>query len=152
MDENEFRKTYDDLRELPCVFEKAILNRHCGCAFVERINLGEREGVRCTSWTGQNNCGVLIDLMRGNARFALHMSAVFGPLPHAKELKVQVGGLQGVKQAMHPEAPSRVDDISALIAGAISRYGGLEHLPFQDIVKSIAAFEGRRRRSGRRPE
>ena len=150
MEENEFRRTYDDVRDLPCVFEKAILNRRCGCGVVERFAIGEREGVRCTTWTGANNCATLLALLRSNGRFALGVAEIPGPLPHAQELKLQAGGLQGLKQVLQPGADERVEDIHALVNAAREREGRLANLPFNRIVQGITAFQGRRRRRSRR--
>jgi hypothetical protein len=153
MEENEFRRTYDDVRELPCVFEKAILNRQCGCGAVERFSIGEREGVRCSTWTAARNCSTLLELLRANGRFALRLAEIPGPLPHAQELKLQVGGLQGLKQVVRPGSDEQVTDIQALVSAARAQAGSLAELPFGRIVQGIHAFQGRkrRRRPGRRP-
>ncbi len=144
MEEDEFRKTYNEVRDLPCPFEKAILSRQCGCSLVSRFNLGEREGVVCTLWTAQQNCTHLRNLLRESARFTLHVAGPVGALPHAREMKVQAGGLRGVLEAVAPQA-ARVDDIHALVSAARDAYGSLDRLPFSDIVKAIAAYTGRRR-------
>ena len=150
MEESEFRRTYNEIRELSCPFEKTLLSRQCGCTQADRFNLAEREGVSCTAWTAQKNCQTLLELLRQNARFALGLSAVPGPLPHAKEVKVQVGGLVGLQRAVDPDqlSPS-VENIHGLVIAAQAAFGNLENLPFQDIVKTIAAYQGRRRPSHR---
>jgi hypothetical protein len=147
MEEDEFRRTYDELRELPCAFEKAVLNRRCGCSLVRRFNLGEREGVVCTSFPAQSNCRTLLALLRENARFVLHARLAPGALPHGRELKVQAGGLQGVRLLLAPDADPTVEDIHGLVSAARERFGRLEALPFTQVVRSIAAFELRRRGS-----
>lgn len=152
MEEGEFRKTYNEIRELSCPFEKTLLSRQCGCARAERFNLAEREGVSCTAWTAQKNCMTLLGLLRDNARFALGLTAITGPLPHGNEVKVQTGGLLGLQQAVHPGLASpRVEDIHALVVAGQQKFGSLERLPFPDIVKAISAYQGRRRRASRRP-
>ncbi len=152
MEENEYRRTLDEVRELPCVFQKAILNRRCDCALVERFNLGEREAVRCTQWTAANNCATVLDLLRENGRFALGMAHVPGPLPHAKELRLQAGGIAGLRRALDPEADP--DDTPPDIHGVISRaqeaYGTLQAVPFNQVVHGIHDFQGRRRSRRRR--
>ncbi len=148
MEEDEFRKTYEDVRELPCAFEKALLNRQCDCSKVQRFNLGEREGVTCGAWTAQQNCTMLLGLLRENARFALRATSLPGPLPHARELKVQAGGLRGLQAlAGSPEGSPAVPDVYALVLALQSRYGSLERIPFEGVVRAIAGFETRRRGS-----
>jgi hypothetical protein len=89
--------------------------------------------------------------MRTNARFALHLTSAQGPLPHAKEIRVQTGGMLGLQALMQPEKQGRdeVDDIIATIDAALQRYGRLEDLPFDIIVQGIIRFEGRKRRTHR---
>ena len=151
MDEGEFKKTYEQIRALGCPYEKALLSRQCGCAMGRRFNLAEREGVFCTAWTARNNCGTLLGLLREKARFALRLTARTGPLPHAKEIRIQIGGLAGLRRVVQPDTPpSRVEDIHALVNAAQARFGSLEKLPFSDIMQAVSAYQGRRRRSPRK--
>lgn len=152
MDEDEFRKTYDDLREYPCAFEKAILNRQCNCMLIRRFSLGEREGASCTDWKAHKQCRQLLDVMRDNARFITRSSAESGVvLPHARELRVQVGGLTGLEKSMHPDRETiPVDDIHATLQQAVDTYGSTDGFPWQNIIQSISAFKGRKRRSRNR--
>jgi hypothetical protein len=71
IDENEYRRTYRKVNELPCPFERAILGAPCACELSQRLLLAEREAVACTSAPDQADCCLLLELMRENARFAL---------------------------------------------------------------------------------
>jgi hypothetical protein len=85
-------------------------------------------------------------LLRESAKFALKITAIEGELPHAKEIKVQAGGLLGLQHVLNPESDaSNVADIAALVALGERTFGALENFPYQEIVKTIIAFEGRRR-------
>ncbi len=153
MEEAEFRKTYNEIRELACPFEKALLSRQCNCAMARRFNLAEREGISCTAWKARRDCDALLALLRDKARFALGLTAVSGQLPHAKEIKLQMGSLTSLQQVV-PEnklPASRMKDIHALIATAREQFGSLERLPFSAIMKAVAAYQGRRRRKPREP-
>jgi hypothetical protein len=66
-----------------------------------------------------------------------------GALPHGVAMKLQVGGLQGLAEAL---GEAGTDDVTALVAAAVSREGGLDALPLDAIVEAVAAFEPRRRR------
>ena len=130
------------------MFEKAINARRCTCDLSQRFNLADREGVSCTSETGAIRCRQLLDLLRDNARFALQMTNVPGPLPHAKEVKVQIGGMLGLQKLLHPELinDETAHDINGLAEAAIQQFNSLENLPYSEIVKSVVSFEGRLRR------
>ena len=146
VEEDEYRSTYHSVNERRCVFEKAILNHSCSCTFSIRFYLADREGIACDSATAH-----LISLLRENARFALKITTLEGELPHAREIKVQSGGLLGLQQLLRPDPDKNsVADVAALASLGESTYGSLEQFPYQDIVKSIASFEGRRRPRSKR--
>ena len=130
------------------MFEKAINARRCSCNQSQRFNLADREGVSCTSERSCNRCKQLLDLLRNNASFALQMTNVPGPLPHAKEVKVQIGGMLGIQKLLHPEMSNDdlVHDINGLAEMATQQFNSLKNLPYSEIVKSIVRFEGRLRR------
>jgi hypothetical protein len=118
----------------------------------QRFNLADREGVSCTSETGSIRCKQLLDLLRQNAKFSLQMTNVPGPLPHAKEVKVQIGGMLGLQKLLHPQMCDEelVHDINGLANAAVQQYSSLDNLPYSEIVKSIVTFEGRLRRRSRK--
>ena len=148
MDETEYRQTYHEVNERRCVFEKAINARRCLCGLSQRFNLADREGVSCTSETSCIRCTQLLESLRNNARFALQMTNVPGPLPHAKEVKVQIGGMLGLQKLLHPEIinDDLVHNINGLTEAAIQQFNSLDNLPYSEIVKSVVSFEGRLRR------
>lgn len=141
-----FRETYDAINERCCPFEKSILTNQCACRRADRFCIAEREGVQCQADEAQARCVGLLQLLRDQARFALKTTDGRSALPHAKAMRVQVGGLRGLHRALQPEtpAPSKIEDIDALVEAAISRFGSLEALPFQLIVQQITAYRGRR--------
>ncbi|HHH43322.1 MAG TPA: hypothetical protein ENK49_04220 [Gammaproteobacteria bacterium] len=151
VEEDEYRSTYNHINERRCVFEKAVLSHRCACALSTRFYLADREGIACDSDTAYRRCARLISLLRENARFALKVTSLEGKLPHAREIKVQNGGLLGLQRLLRPDLDTdQVTDISALTTLGESTYGSLEQFPYREIVKSIVAFEGRRRPESKR--
>jgi len=148
MNELEYREAYHSVNERRCVFEKTINSRRCSCEKSCRFHLADREGIACKSATANVLCGELLNQMRSNARFALHMTSADEPLPHAREIKVQTGGLLGLQSLLHPEksAADSVENAIGLVDLAISRFGRLEALPYDIIVQAIVRFEGRKKR------
>ena len=73
------------------------------------------------------------------------------PLPHAKEIKVQTGGLLGLKSIINDtdEQDQSIDNIFDLVQQAIKKYGALDSLPYDEIARKIVQFEGRSRRRSR---
>jgi hypothetical protein len=129
-----------------CPFEKAILSVQCDCEMATRYSIAEQMGVECRSDIARNNCATLLVYLRERARFALKVTDTSAGLPFGKEMKVMLGGLIGLQRQMAPqEGVARVQNIHALVQQAQAAYGSLDALPYQEIVKSIAAFQGKRR-------
>jgi len=153
MEENEYRETYQDINTLPCVFERAILVRCAACEQAKRLYLAEREAVACRSIDAHIDCSALQELMHDNARFVLHQSHIDGPLPHAQEIRVQCGGINGLAEQLdqhRPDDSADTDNVHALVSAARKQFGGLAQLPFQEIIQGIARWKSRRR--GNRPD
>ncbi|GAB4508029.1 MAG: hypothetical protein Tsb0026_05770 [Sulfuricaulis sp.] len=130
-----------------CPYEKAILSAQCACELATRFSVAEQTGVNCRSDIARTNCTTLLALMRGRARFALKVTDTSDSLPFGKEMKVMIGGLIGLQRLILMEQDiTRVSNIHALVQQAQEKYSSLESLPYQEIVKSITAFQGKRRR------
>jgi hypothetical protein len=146
MDNQVFRDTYSAINERFCPFEKSILTNQCGCRLAERFCIAEREGVHCKTDEAQSRCVRLLQLLRAQARFALKTADGRSALPHAKAMRVQVGGLRGLHASLHPEAaiPNPIPDVDAIVEAAVARFGNLDALPFGNIVQQVTAYRGRR--------
>lgn len=160
MDQDAFRRTYRDVNERFCAFEKGILTHQCSCSQAERFCIAEREGVHCRSAAGQAQCLELLDLLRREARFALRTDPEQDrrTLPHGKAIRVQIGGLRGIRAlldgrdgtaAEQASAPA-ITDVYATLNEACEAYGGFDRLPFSRIMPHIAAYRGRTRSRRRR--
>jgi hypothetical protein len=150
MDEQEFRSTYHAINGLRCVFEKSILSRRSQCSHCTRFHLADREGAACDSSPARQRCLDLLTRLREKATFALRITHIDGELPHAKEIRVQTGGLLGLQRALAPDTNrDTVDDISTLIDSALRQQGDLDSLPYPEIMQAVVRFEGRPRRRRR---
>ena len=149
MDEQQYRDTYHAVNDRRCVFEKTINSRRCTCKQSRRFHLADREGIACRSASGNALCRELLEHMRSKARFALHLTHADSPLPHAREIKVQTGGLLGLQGLLYPEKSDadNIDNAIGLIDAALTEFGSLESLPYDIIIQAIVKFEGRKKRS-----
>ncbi|OYV46405.1 MAG: hypothetical protein B7X10_04950, partial [Burkholderiales bacterium 21-58-4] len=75
MDEDEFKAAYLNLNSRVCPFEKVILSRQCDCSRAARIFIAERQAVGCDANAPQQQCLALLQLLRGNASFALKITS-----------------------------------------------------------------------------
>ena len=152
MDQDAFRETYREVNERFCAFEKSVLTNRCNCSMAERFCIAEREGVHCNSDAGQKRCLKALRLLREQAHFALRTHEDKAILPHGKAMRVQVGGMRGIRALIEPDAadPRAVPDVDALLSSAETVYGNLESLPYSQIMPHIAAYQARPRRARRR--
>jgi len=151
VEEDQYRTIYDSVNERRCIFEKSILSRRSTCRYATRFYLADREGIACNAAPAHQRCSRLICLLREKAKFALKITAIDRELPHAREIKVQTGGLLGLQHLLHPDLESaNVLDVAALVSLGERTFSALEQFPYREIVKSIVAFEGRPRPRSKR--
>ncbi len=148
MDSEAFRNTYKEINVQDCVFAKAILTRQAACRRAEWFCIAEREGVRCLDAEARARCLELTATLRRQARFALKARRDPGELAYAQGMRVQMGGLRGIAEALESgtRADGLVEDIDDLVEKALGRFGTIDRLPFARIMRHIAAYRGRRRR------
>lgn len=142
VDEDAYKLAREELNPLACAFEKALLSRCCNCELASRKNIAEREMVACSSAVSRQNCQTLRELLHANARFTLKLTQG-GPLPHAKELKVQCGGLIGLQRLVGVQT---VQNVHGLVLVAQEKFMGLENFPYSEIIQSVSAYEARPKR------
>ncbi|MGD8207394.1 MAG: hypothetical protein PVH47_04880 [Thiohalocapsa sp.] len=148
MEKDKLDDAYHEINQRPCVFEKAVLSRRCACSKGQRFCLAEREGIGCGLVSARLRCQSLLDHMRHNARFALQLQTLEAPLPHAKALRLQTGGLLGLQRVLlAPAEPGdEVTDVHGLVSDAIAQFGDLERLPYAEMLRDVSSFQARARR------
>lgn len=147
MDELAYQASRQGANPSPCVFEKAILAGHAQCSLSKRLSLAEREFVACTFEVARINCSTLENLFRERATFVLRLPRPSVPIAHAKAMQLQCGGLRGLQAALG--APKL--DVHELVQQAQANQASLLDLPWNDVVKSIADWQLRRRAAPKTP-
>ena len=146
MDEIAFRNVRGEINRLPCVFERALLARHAVCELAVRHQIAERESISCEQAAAHGACSRMSQLLREKSAFALGLTATRRILPHAMVMKIQCGGLDGLKALLEPAASA--PNVRRLVSLAAERYGDLGALPFSEVVQGVAAWKARRRHHG----
>jgi len=147
MEEDEYKATYLEIAGNRCVFEKTLTNNQGKCRFSRHFCLADREGYACESDEFASNCRDLLEKLRDKSRFSLKLPSVGAQLPHNMDIRVQVGGLRGLRTALGAaSSDDPVEDIRALLERAETRYGNMDALPYSEIIQSITRFQGRSRR------
>ena len=111
MEENEYKSTYQEIASIRCAFEKALTNNRARCSYARHFWLADREGYACKSTECSAKCHELLTKLRENSRFLLKLPQAVEKLPHNMEIRVQAGGINGIR-ALFSAAPEQVvDDI-----------------------------------------
>lgn len=154
MDQDIFRRTYREVNECFCAYEKSVLTNKCECSQAERFCIAEREGVRCKSDAAQAQCLEYLEFLRAQAHFALRSTEERSTIPHGKAMKVQIGGLRGLLAALEPDTqvPDSIKDVTATLDKGRRRYGEFQDFPLQAIIQHIAAYKGKQRSRRRRKD
>jgi hypothetical protein len=145
VDEEEFRRTRAQLVARPCPFQAALFAGTAACRLAERVQLAERQSVNCREAAAQARCARLFELLRDKANFALGRSRAPALLPFGQAVKIQAGGLLGLRDALEEGAAESVDDVDRLLSALAARFGDFESVPFERVVRRIAHY---RRRGG----
>jgi hypothetical protein len=146
MDETAFRAARGAANPQPCVFEKALQAGCAACELAVRHALAEREALACASPVARTNCATLMALLNERSAFALKRTPD-APAPHAVALRLQCGGLAGLRRSVD----ANLTDVHRLVAAAREHYRSLVDLAWPDIVASVVSWQGRRWRPGRSP-
>lgn len=143
MDEHRYHVTRHQINPLPCVFEKALLCQAAVCEASQRLSLAEREVMACREPLVRTACCQLLALLRQNSGFALKVRDTQRILPHAMMMKIQCGGLIGLRDLLDPEAPA--PNVLDLMRRAQTEFSQLDALPFSRIVQGVAHWQIRKR-------
>jgi len=145
MEENEYRNTYQQVNHTRCAFENAILARRCDCKDAHRFNLAEREGIACQAKNHQKRCQNFLQQAREKALFVLKLTHLDAPLTHAREIRVQLGSLNGLSELLDGAEPDTITDVNYLLNRAEDKYVTMEEIPPEILVRAIMRLEGRKR-------
>ncbi len=150
MEENEYRSTYNEVNQIRCAFEKAILSRRCSCSQSHKFCLAEREGVSCQSALKQERCQTFLKAAREKALFVFKLTQFDGVLPHAKEIRVQIGSLSGLAESMDLNISDEIEDIDTLLKDGELHFGNLTEIPYDILIRAINRMQARKRRPRRK--
>lgn len=126
------RSARGEINQLPCVFSKALQQRCAVCS----LSLHDKDQALCTQPLARAACASLHGLLREKARFALGMKQepLSGPTSKQDELRLQCGGLSGLRAALDADAVAI--DVSRLLEQlALTE---TDALPWEKLLRTIA--------------
>ena len=129
-----------------CVFNGTLVAQTFGCAHGEPVARRGGPDVACRSEAGHRRCAELFERLKAAAVPAFGVEDDLLSMPHSVLMKIQHGGLVGLQRLVDGAAGTRVDDIDALVARSLARYGACEAIPCADVVGDMTGYQLKRRR------
>lgn len=120
-----------------CCFADALGARVAGCSKALRSTRQYRRATYCTKEEAHALCAAWLDRLRREARFSLGARYTPSALPRAAAVKLQCGGLLGVRDLIEPQPRTRVRDVSILLKRALLRFGSLDGVPMDVVIRRI---------------
>lgn len=132
------RSARGEINQLPCVFA-AALNQRCAVCALAR---SDTDTLLCTQPLARATCASLHGTLRDKARFALGLRSepLSGRTSNHDELKLQCGGLSGLRAQLDPDALSV--DVQRLLAHV--RAEGLEEIAWEQLLRTIGQWPTQR--------
>ena len=140
MEEDQYRELLHVVRDTPCIFQRAILTGRIACHSAQRTHIAEREQVQCNNALIRLQCEAWLGVLRSKSAFTLHVQDVDEPLPFAKMMRLQLGGLEGLNACLQEKGRSQ-ESIDQMLITALEVYGDLDAVPFETVIKNMAAFK-----------
>jgi len=132
------RTAQKDLTRRRCCFEDAVGSRVAGCTQAARTTKQYRRTVECTNDKAHGICAAWLDRVRNATRFTLGIPRSPSALPRRTAARLQGGGLLGMGDVIEEHQRSnRIRDVSDLLQRALARYGSLDSVPLQSVVKRV---------------
>lgn len=132
------RSARGEINQLPCVFATAIKQRCVVCALAR----SDTEQLMCTQPLARAVCAGLHGTLRDKMRFALGLRGepLNGAASNLDELKLQCGGLGGLRQQLDPDAVSvDVQRLHERLSG-----GGLQTIIWEPLLRSVGQWQAGR--------
>lgn len=128
------RSARGEINQLPCVFATALNQRCAVCALAR----SDTEELLCTQPLARASCASLHGTLRDKARFALGLrnDPLSGPTSNNDEVKLQCGGLSGLRTQLDPEALSV--DVQRLLERL--RVEGLQDIAWESLLRTIGQW------------
>ena len=136
------------MEEHKCPFSAPLISHQFGCVHAQEVIHRGGAEIACTEAQAHARCELLFQRMKAVALPAFGVEDDLLSMPHSVQVKVQYGGLLGLQRLLSgaTAAPERVENIDALVASALTRFGSPGAVPCEQFVADITAFKPRSRR------
>jgi hypothetical protein len=140
------------MTDLKCPFANPLISRDFGCAHAHAITRRGGPDIGCDSATASADCGALFKRLKAAGLPAFGVPDDPTQMPYSVLLKLQYGGLLGLKVCLDGQGAERVENVFELLARAKEAWGRIEAIPAESWTDQMTGFKVRRRRGKRGSE
>ena len=136
-----------------CPFAAPITTARAACRHATEVVRRGGSEYDCADAAAHDRCTALFIGLKRTGLDAFQVEDDLTQMPHSVLVKIQTGGLTGLRWLLEPAADpdAPIADVSALVADAAEAYGGVEQVPVAALAEDMRAckLERRGRRRGR---
>jgi len=136
------------MSDLLCPFSAPLIKNDFSCHnAIEIIRRGGAE-IACDSLDAHTSCSNLHNTIKMAALQAMELDDDLLTLPHNILVKIQYGGLLGLKNIIEASIveDNNVDDIVSLVTAAIEKFKTVDRIPLAPVTEAIINYKVQRRR------
>jgi hypothetical protein len=135
---------------LKCPFAAPLTTGRFACHHAQEVVRRGGSEYDCRSQADHGLCTALFAGLKAQALPAFGVEDDLTTMPHSVGVKVQSGGLLGLRRLLEERpAGGEIDDIASLVGRVMERFGSPDGVPYAEIEGDMTAFR-LERRSGRR--
>lgn len=136
------------MTDLLCPFSTPLVKNDYFCIYAQEIIRRGGAEIACQNQHAHSRCSELHNTMKTAALQAMDLEDDLLSLPHSVLVKIQYGGLTGLKKLTEDsvQTDSRVDDIDSLVSAAMDKFTSIDTIPMASITSSIMDYKAQRRR------
>jgi len=153
MEEQEYKRTFNNVNQHPCLFGRAMLAGYCGCQHAQRLLIAEREAMTCLNEAAWQHCQTQLSTLQDKSRFVFKNSPTGNKMPYAQALRLQGGGLRGLRSILpdnNPQASTdtnvKISDVADLLAEVKQQFPQSETIAYGQVIQVLRQFKGRKPR------
>ena len=136
------------MSDLLCPFSAPLVKNDFSCNYAQEIIRRGGAEIACQDQHAHSRCSELHNTIKTAALQAMNLEDDLLSLPHSVLIKIQYGGLTGLKVLIEDsvQTDSRVDDIVSLVSKAMDKFTTLDAIPMASITATIMDYKAQRRR------
>jgi hypothetical protein len=131
-----------------CAFSSPLISEQYVCHYGEQVVRRGGTEVACQHEAACSRCEAVFEWLKQVCLPAFGVEDDLTSMPHSVLQKIQYGSLLGLQERLDGDPVERVD-IDGLLNRASEQYGGVDSLPYADLVDTITVYKLKRRQHRR---